>query len=563
MPHENTQTLSDPFGDEKQTRTFHSGLKVDTNEEVYEMNKINEGVDKETTVASQKAVATHTPSSKVNERKLLFKIDCCVLSYVCLQYWINYVDRVGFTNAYVTGMKETLNLQGNDFNLINTCFTVGYIVSMIPHNLILLKVPPKVWLSFCTFAWGLLTLGMHGVTSFRQCCVLRFFQAVFESCTFSGTHLILGSWYKEEELPFRSSIFTSSGLIGSLFSGFMQVGIYNSLNGKAGLEGWRWLFLVDSFITIPIAMFSLIYFPDPPSPTSSSSHANETEFAGSNSSSSQSPLGKPSKVNRFYQILNKVSIVHKIFTPEELAYAKHRLPVKDETKTNLNWSTIKRVVGSWHWWMFSTVWALGGLNISFASNSTFALYLANLNYSIKQKNNYPMGIYAVGIVATMGSSLYLTMRKNRHLDVSIFISVVMIVVAIMIRCNPLKPAVMFAAQYIGGVCYAGQSVFFSWANVVCANDLQERAIVLASMNMFSGAVNAWWSILFYSATTSPTYKKGCYAMFGTAVATVAISVIIRILQARENAKKNVINYVDLNETEPAYLENTYDEEEDD
>lgn len=167
------------------------------------------------------------PESKkepVNKRWVIAKIDLFVLSFVCLQYWINYVDRIGFTNAYVSGMKADLKMVGKDLSIANTCFTVGYVVGMIPHNLILLKVPPRIWLSFCTFAWGILTLGMYHVTHFHQVCVLRFFQALFESCTFSGTHLILGSWYLEKELPIRSAIFTSSGLVGSMFSGFMQIG---------------------------------------------------------------------------------------------------------------------------------------------------------------------------------------------------------------------------------------------------------------------------------------------------------------------------------------------------
>ncbi|KAH3899662.1 related to Pantothenate transporter FEN2 [Saccharomycodes ludwigii] len=465
-------------------------------------------------------------STPINEKKLLFKIDACVLTFVCLQYWINYVDRVGFTNAYVSGMKEDLQLKGNDFNIINTCFTVGYIISMIPHNLMLLKIPPRIWSSFCTLSWGLLTLGMYRVSSFRQCCAIRFFQGVFESCTFSGTHLVLGSWYKESELPFRSSIFTSSGLIGSIFSGFMQVGIYKSLNNHQGLEGWRWLFIIDFVITIPIAIYGFLCFPNPPNTYNDLTIADDGTTISRNS------------------LLNKFSLTKYVFTEQELLYSGKRLPKRDVTK-RLDLTVIKRVIGRWHWWLFSLVWALGGLNISFASNSTFALWLADLDYSITQRNDYPMGIFSVGIIATLLSALYMTLFRNKHLHIAIFISIVMVVVAIMILCNPLKPSVMFAAQYLGGVCYAGQSVYFAWANVICSNDLQERAVVLASMNMFSGAINAWWSILFYPATTAPKFRRGGFAMLGTSIATAIVAGIITICQKREERLKQknpIVNY---------------------
>lgn len=460
------------------------------------------------------ASSSNTTLNKWQKRRLFLKIDVFVLSFVCLQYWINYVDRVGFNNAYVSGMKETLNMQGNDLNITATCFTVGYIISMIPHNLLLLVIPPRIWLSFCTLAWGILTLGMYKVTSVGQCCAIRFFQGIFESCTFSGTHLILGSWYMENELPIRSAIFTSSGLIGSMFSGFMQTSIFKHLNNVNGLEGWRWLFIIDCCITIPIAIYGFIFFPGVPD--------------GSD------------RANRF-------SMTTYIFSKEELKYARRRLTARDES-TKLDWSVITRVLKRWHWWLFSFIWVLGGENISFASNATFALWLANQDYSLSHRNNFPSGIYAVGIVATFASAIYLTkFRRARHWHIATFIAVAMCVVAIMIRSNPLSPKVMFTAQYLGGISYAGQAVFFAWANVVCHDDLQERAVVLASMNMFSGAVNAWWSILFYAATMVPKFENGCYALIATSVTSGIMSILIRFLQNKENARKKELPYTNAND----------------
>lgn len=93
------------------------------------------------------------PSNPV-EARLLVKIDWFVLSFACLLYWVNYLDRLNLSNAYVSGMKEDLSMHGNELNVINTCFSVGYIVALIPHNLILLRVRPRIWLSFCSLAWG-------------------------------------------------------------------------------------------------------------------------------------------------------------------------------------------------------------------------------------------------------------------------------------------------------------------------------------------------------------------------------------------------------------------------
>lgn len=41
---------------------------------------------------------------------------------------MNYLDRNNLTAAYVSGMKADLKFKGNQFNQINTVFTVGYVL---------------------------------------------------------------------------------------------------------------------------------------------------------------------------------------------------------------------------------------------------------------------------------------------------------------------------------------------------------------------------------------------------------------------------------------------------
>jgi hypothetical protein len=41
---------------------------------------------------------------------------------------MNYLDRSNLTAAYVSGMKKDLAFEGNQFNQINTVFTVGYVM---------------------------------------------------------------------------------------------------------------------------------------------------------------------------------------------------------------------------------------------------------------------------------------------------------------------------------------------------------------------------------------------------------------------------------------------------
>lgn len=60
------------------------------------------------------------PASTRAERRLIVKLDFFILSFCCLSYWVNYLDRSNLNNAYVSGMKEDLNFQGAELNVINT-----------------------------------------------------------------------------------------------------------------------------------------------------------------------------------------------------------------------------------------------------------------------------------------------------------------------------------------------------------------------------------------------------------------------------------------------------------
>lgn len=73
------------------------------------------------------------PAATQAERRLIVKLDTVILSFCCLMYWVNYLDRMNLNNAYVSGMREDLNFQGNQLNVINTSKSLKTLRS--PHQL--------------------------------------------------------------------------------------------------------------------------------------------------------------------------------------------------------------------------------------------------------------------------------------------------------------------------------------------------------------------------------------------------------------------------------------------
>lgn len=72
----------------------------------------------------------------------------------------------------------------------------------------------------------------------------RFFLGIAEACTFSCCFYLLASWYPRDEAQKRFSFFYSSIQMAGAFSGLLAYGI-GFLDGRRGLAGWRWVFIVS------------------------------------------------------------------------------------------------------------------------------------------------------------------------------------------------------------------------------------------------------------------------------------------------------------------------------
>ncbi|KAF2143567.1 uncharacterized protein K452DRAFT_317051 [Aplosporella prunicola CBS 121167] len=447
------------------------------------------------TLEKARAYLRASQSSK-EERRLVRKIDFFILTFCCLSYFTNYLDRSNLTNAYVSGMREDLAFKGNQLTQINTIFTCGYIIGQIPSNLALHYIAPRLFFPSMMLAWGGLTMLTAAAQQPQHIMAIRFFQGIAESSTFVGTHYILGSWFTERELGKRSGIFTASGLAGTMFGGFIQSGIQASLHRKAGLNGWRWLFIIDGLITLPIAIYGLLLFPDTPSKT-------------------RAPY----------------------LSATERRLAAARVPDPHSATSPFTWRFVRRAATSFAFWGFVVLWAIAGEVESFNSNGLLALYLQShptKHYTVAQLNDYPTGVAAVGIVSTLlwAALTDLLGGRSRAL-VGYWCAGVCAVAAAMVLGAFKSTGAVMAAYYLSGSAYAAQAVMFAWANDVLRGENEAfRALVVAAMNTASNVVNAWWSIVFYSADMAPRFTRGMYAMIGTAIALAIWTALLSVWAIR-------------------------------
>lgn len=55
---------------------------------------------------------------------------------------LTITDQTNITNAYVSGLKEDLSLNGNQLNYFNVCYYTAYVVFQVPGLLLMSR--PKL-----------------------------------------------------------------------------------------------------------------------------------------------------------------------------------------------------------------------------------------------------------------------------------------------------------------------------------------------------------------------------------------------------------------------------------
>ena len=121
--------------------------------------------------------------------------------------------------------------------------SVAYAVFEVPSNWIMKRyVRPSLWLGFLLFGWGALTVGFTGIQTYGQVVGVRFLIGVFEAGFYPGIIYFITMWYPVEERALRIALVGSSASAAGAFNGAIAYGV-GHINGTAGLEGFRWLFV--------------------------------------------------------------------------------------------------------------------------------------------------------------------------------------------------------------------------------------------------------------------------------------------------------------------------------
>jgi ACS family pantothenate transporter-like MFS transporter len=421
----------------------------------------------ETTASQEREVQAYTESKRTwksyiwstldvpaDEARFLSKLDLTLISAAALGVMCRYLDQVNITNAFNSGMKEDLSLYDRELNYANAIWSAAYVIGQVPSNLILTRVNVPLYIAFLEMSWTIFTFAHAGVHNTTQLYVFRFFVGLFEAGHFPAVVYVCSSYYKPHELARRNTLIQVFTSVGPLFSGFLMAAVFAGLDGKAGLAGWRWMYIICGCISFPSAVWTYLAIPQLPA---------------------------RAKANW-------------IFTEAEIKIARARMPTEVKLYTGLfKWKDIKRWHTTWHAFLFPLFFAF--MSQFGQSGQSMIFWVKSYNvkgkppvYTIPQINLIPLGINITAISATLVNAwISDSLPGAKRWPGMLFACTMAIIFPIALAATPVHPenrSQRWALYYLTALAGTAASLSWTWVNETSRHDPEKRAYVSALMNAF-------------------------------------------------------------------------------
>ncbi|KAK0713164.1 major facilitator superfamily domain-containing protein [Lasiosphaeria miniovina] len=193
-------------------------------------------------------------------RRILLKMDTRILPVVSLLFLCSFLDRTNVGNAKIIGLEADLQITNLQYNQGLAVFYATYIASELPSNLVLKKVTPKIWLPALTIVWGIITMSLGFVRNFGSFFAVRALLGIAEGGLLPGIVLYLSGLYTRQEMALRIGIFYTAASLSGAFGGLLARGL-SAIGPRGGLEGWRWIFIIEGLITVAAGLIAYLLLP--------------------------------------------------------------------------------------------------------------------------------------------------------------------------------------------------------------------------------------------------------------------------------------------------------------
>jgi ACS family tartrate transporter-like MFS transporter len=184
-----------------------------------------------------------------------------ILPYIFVLYIIAYLDRANIAFAKTT-MSAELGFSEAVFGFGAGLFFVGYLLLEIPSTIIVEKWSARKWIARILVSWGLCTILVGFIRSPGQFYAARWVLGAAEAGFFPGVVVYLTHWFpRDDRAKAMSGLILGvpvSLAIGAPFSALILQFSW------LGVEGWRWMFILQGLPAILFGFLTPFYLNDRP-----------------------------------------------------------------------------------------------------------------------------------------------------------------------------------------------------------------------------------------------------------------------------------------------------------
>ncbi|KXG47635.1 Major facilitator superfamily domain, general substrate transporter [Penicillium griseofulvum] len=198
--------------------------------------------------------------------RLLRKIDLYIMPLICIVYFLQYLDKIAISYASVTGLRESANLQGNQFNWVSSIFFFGQLALAFPTMRVMQLFPLAKYVAVNVTIWGAILASMAACKSFASLMVCRTLLGAAEASIIPAWVVFTSQWYRKEEQAFRVGLWFSMCGFAQMFGGYVAYGVATHIGGdpSASLRGWQVIFLILGLLTVVVGILFFFFLPDSP-----------------------------------------------------------------------------------------------------------------------------------------------------------------------------------------------------------------------------------------------------------------------------------------------------------
>ncbi|KAL0575099.1 hypothetical protein V5O48_006875 [Marasmius crinis-equi] len=396
-------------------------------------------------------------------------------------------------------MKEDLGLYGNELNYFSTYFNIGYCIMLIPSQIILTPsdlatvtiqhVRPSYWPPGLELIWGILTGVVATANNATQIYAIRIFIGLCESSAWPGMMTLFMHWYTPTELAKRMGFYHSCQGIGNLLANALQTAVHETLNGRNGLAGWRWMFIINAIMTVAVAFLGFFMLPDLPN------DPNPRAFW---------------------------------FRRDHGEMAMERLKRHHRAEPRpINWAAISS------WIVYFSIVLYSAIVLAAWGYTYFSLFLKSLKkpdgtsvWSVSAINAIPMGGQAIQVLFVWIWAFASDYFKNRHWLIVIQAVIGLVPCVIMSIWNVPLGAKYFS-YFFSYLCLGTGPIIIAWVSDMLPQDSEQRALVVDVTIAVYYAIGAWSQVLIWPAKQAPHYKFAWQTSIGLWILVIALTFVLR------------------------------------